>query len=91
MAGIIGVATVIEPAQMRAHDAAELCRDERLPRPKLRVLLRLDEVRTDDPVPRNVVKGHPAMRTHPVVTVNQGAAFSLSEEQAAALRELWEG
>lgn len=88
-AGIVGLATVIGAAEYRGHDAPERCDDPRLLNPKLRVALRLDEVRVGNPIPRAAVKAHPEMNRHPVVTVNQGAAFALTEEQVAALDNLW--
>ncbi len=87
--GVVALATVLEPAEHRDHDAPERCRDPKLLNPKLRVLLRLDEARTDAPIPRAAVKAHPALMRHPVVTANQGCAFALAEEGAAALEELW--
>ena len=89
LAGIIAVATVERGAELLGHDSPEVCRDPKLLNPKLRVTLRLDEVRPAHPVPRAAVKRHPEMIRHPVVTANQGCAFALTEAQGAALEELW--
>lgn len=88
-AGIIGLATITGAPEFRDHDAPERCVDAKLLRPKLRVVLRLDDVRPGHPVPRAAVKAHPEMLRHPVVTVNQGCAFALTPEQTRALDELW--
>ena len=89
IAGVVGLATVIEAATERGHDAPELCRDPRLLWPKPRLLLRVDEARPDAPVPRAEIKRLPEMTRHPVVTANQGCAFTLTDEQAAAILDLW--
>ena len=88
-AGIVGLATVIAPAEYRHHDAPDRLHDQRLLVPKLRLSLRLDEIRVDHPIPRAAVKAHPDLMRHPIVTVNQGAAFALTERQVAALDDLW--
>lgn len=89
VAGIVGLATVIGEAEYRSHDAPERLGDPKLQNPKLRVALRLDEIRVTHPIPRATVKAHPELFRHPIVTVNQGAAFALTREQEAALDELW--
>lgn len=88
-AGIVALATVVGEAEHQGHSAPDLCRDEQMPRAKLRVTLRIDEVRVEAPIPRAAVKTHPEMARHPVVRANQGCAFALTAEQAAALDELW--
>ena len=89
VAGIVGLATVIGPAELRDHDEPNRLLDRRLLLPKLRLAILLDEIRVDRPIPRDAVKRHPELARHPIVTVNQGAAFALLPEQAAALDELW--
>lgn len=89
LAGIVALATVARGAEFLGHDAPDACRDPRLLNPKLRVVLRLDEVRPAHPIPRAAVKHHPEMARHPVVTANQGCAFALTQEQAEALEGLW--
>lgn len=89
LAGIVATATVVEEAEERVHDGPEFCRDPKLLRPKPRLVVRIDDLRPDDPLPRPVVKAHPLLSTHPIVTANQGCAFVLTEAQAAALDDLW--
>ncbi|RYG32114.1 hypothetical protein EON81_21410, partial [bacterium] len=55
-AGIIGLATIVGEAEHRGHDAPERCADPKLLRPKLRIVVRLEEVRPAHPIPRAVVK-----------------------------------
>jgi|GEM_PF-5623793 len=91
-AGIVALATVLELAELRAHDAPVACLDHKVRLPKLRAVLRVDEVRfTPDEgmILREDVRRVPEMATHPIVTSNTGTDFALTEEQAKALRELW--
>ncbi|MGV3616942.1 MAG: EVE domain-containing protein [Fimbriimonas sp.] len=90
--GIVALGTVVEPASLRAFDRAEAVRDEVVYRPKLRVVVRVDEVRLtleSGMISRDDVRRLPEMATHPIVTSNTGSDFALSSEQAEALIDLW--
>ncbi len=92
--GIVGLATVVEPAFPRPHVHPELFRDPTQNPPKLRVGLRVDELRLmpdEGMIPRQDVKTLPEMRGHLIVTSNVGSDFALSEAQARALLALWVG
>jgi hypothetical protein len=61
-------------------------------RPKLRVILTLEEVRLsleEGMIPREDVRRLPHMMSHPIVTSNTGTDFTLSDDQAEELMSLW--
>jgi hypothetical protein len=92
--GIVAMGTVVEPASLRAFDRMEAARDEIVHRPKLRVMVRVDEVRltvAEGMIPRDDIRRLPEMAVHPIVTSNTGSDFALSSEQADALLDLWGG
>lgn len=84
-AGIVAVGTVLEPADLLAHDRTDLCRDPRTAAPKLRVALKVDEFVF---IPREEIRRLPEMASHSIVTSNTGSDFALTPEQANAIRAL---
>jgi hypothetical protein len=88
--GIVAQATVVETPEFRGQDRPEFFNAP--DRPKLRVVLSLEEVRltpADGMIRREDVKRLPEMMRHPIVTSNTGTDFALSEEQAKELDDLW--
>jgi hypothetical protein len=91
--GIVALGTVLEPAALRGFDAVEAARAEAVLRPKLRVVLRVDELRLTPEagmIPRDDVRRLPEMTTHPIVTSNTGSDFALNEAQWRALLAMWD-
>lgn len=92
--GIVARGTVIEAASFRGFDRPDAAHGEAVLRPKLRVTVRVDETRftpTEGMITREEVRRLPEMTTHPIVTSNTGSDFALSDEQIAALQDLWDG
>lgn len=92
--GIVALGTILEAASFRGFDRPEAARGETVLRPKLRVMVRIDETRFSPAagmIARDDVRRLPEMATHPIVTSNTGSDFALSAEQVAALQDLWDG
>jgi predicted RNA-binding protein with PUA-like domain len=92
--GIIGIARVVEPAEVRLHNCPDMFTDPSLDRPKPRVGLQLEEVRltvAEGMLARAEVRRIPEMTGHPIVTSNTGSDFALRPDQAAELMARWHG
>jgi len=90
--GIVAFGAVVEPAAIRPLDHPEAARTDTVLRPKLRVRLRVDDVRLtleEGMIPREDVRRLPEMAGHPIVTSNMGSDFALDEAQVEALMSLW--
>jgi hypothetical protein len=90
--GIVARGTVEESATVRGFDRTDAARGETVLRPKLRVVVRVQEVRLspeEGMITRDDVRRVPEMASHPIVTSNTGSDFALDDAQAAALNALW--